>query len=319
MKKTVVVGGTGYIGFHVVKALLRNGHQVSVVGRSQNLNLPSEVVFYKGDASVLQQPEWIPILEGHEALVFAAGVDSRVQVPSPSNSYFHHHNVEAVNRMMQAARQVGITSAVIHGSYNMTLNRQRPDLKLPELHPYIASRADQAIVARKAAGPDCSVAVLEIPYVFGSTPRRPNQFEYMVPWLSGKTYLPLMAPPGGTALVSAAALGAATCTAVTARLDGDYPVAQANMTWTQLVSRLARLAGHPRPDEIRQLPAQLFRRFMQFNGFKESLQGVDTGLDYKHYAELYTSEMFIPLCLPELGIDAAGLDNALRETVAASA
>lgn len=316
MTKTMVVGGTGYTGYHAVKELLRNGHEVSVVGRSPNRNLPSDVMFHRGDVSALQHTDWVSILDGHEALVFAAGVDSRVQVPRPSNSYFQDRNVGDVCRLMGAAGQVGITSAVIYGSYLCTLNRERPELKLPGRHPYIASRVDQAVEARKAVGPGCSVAVLEIPYVFGTTPGRPNQFEYLVPWLSGETRLPLMAPPGGTALASAAAIGTATCTALTSRLDGNYPVAQANLTWTALVSYLAHGAGHPNPDEIRDLPAPVMQRIMRLNGFKESLQGVDSGLDYDHYGELYTTEMFVPTCLAELGIDDADVDSALRETVA---
>lgn len=315
--KTIVVGGTGYLGFHVVGALLRHGHEVSVVGRSHNSNLPSDVEFYEGDASSLSQSDWKPILKGHEALVFAAGVDSRAQASRPSGAYFRHHNVDAVGRMMEAARQAGITSAVIHGSYNITLNRQRPELGLPDRHPYIASRADQAIQARKAAGGSCSVAILEIPYVFGATPGRPSQFEYMLPWFRGETSLPLMTPPGGTALVSAAAIGAASCTALTSRLEGDFPVAQANLEWTELVSRLARLAGHPNPDDVRHVPARTFQRFMRFNGFRDLERGVDTGLDYAHYGELYTSKMFVPTCLPELGITDDDLDSALRETVGA--
>ncbi len=244
----------GYIGWHVVDALLRDGHQVSVVGRSPNPNLPVDVVFHQADASDMVSADWDPILDGHDALVFAAGVDSRAQAPRPSVAYFYRHNVEAVSRLMDAARRVGIRSAVIHGSYNVTLNRQRPELRLAERHPYIASRVDQAVEARKAAGPGCSVAVLEIPYVFGSTPGRPSQFAYMVPWFSGGTRVPLMAPPGGTALVTAAAIGTATCTAITSRLNGDYPVAQANLSWFELVSRLARAAGHPRPHKVRRLP-----------------------------------------------------------------
>ncbi|SDP93987.1 NAD-dependent epimerase/dehydratase family protein [Lentzea jiangxiensis] len=313
--KTIVIGGSGYTGRHVVDACLRNDHEVTVVGRSQPTNLPKEVIFRYGDASALTHDQWLLTLEGNEALVFAAGVDSRAQVPPPSNAFFQRHNVDAVRRMMSAACEVGITSAVIHGSYNVALHRQRPEMKLLERHPYISSRADQAAQARSVAGSDCSVAVLEIPYVFGRTPGRPNQFEYMIPWLSGTINLPLMAPPGGTAVVSASAIGVATCAALTARLDGDFPVTQANLTWTELVSRLAKLAGHPRPGEIRHLPARLFQRFMQFNGYRDRMRGVDSGLDHKYYSELYTSEMFTPVCLPELGIDDSDLNDALRETV----
>jgi len=313
--KTIVVGGTGYIGRHVVNALQHDGHEVSILGRNQPDDLPVGVTFHQGDASIMLRSHWAPVLDGHKALVFAAGVDSRAQAPRPSGPFFHRHNVEAVSRMMDAARHVGITSAVIHGSYNVTLNREQPALKLPERHPYIASRVNQAIEARDAAGPDCSVAVLEIPYVFGATPNRPSQFAYMRPWLSGNSRLPLMAPPGGTAVVSAATIGVATRNALTARLAGNFPVAQANFTWFELVSRLARAAGHPEPDHIRRLPATAMHALMRFTGFSDALRGVDSGLNYAHYAHLYTSEMFVPLCLPELNIDDADLDSALSETM----
>ncbi|MFJ5984412.1 NAD-dependent epimerase/dehydratase family protein [Lentzea sp. NPDC092896] len=317
--KTIVVGGSGYIGRHVVDALLRDGHEVSILGRNRPDDLPDGVTFHQGDASTMLRSHWAPVLEGLKALVFAAGVDSRAQAPRPSAPFFHRHNVEAVSRMMDAARYAGITSAVIHGSYNVTLNRQQPALKLPERHPYIASRVNQAIEAHDAAGPDCSVAVLEIPYVFGATPNRPSQFAYMVPWLSGNTRLPLMAPPGGTAVVSASAIGVATRTALTTRLVGKFPVAQANLTWVELVSRLARFAGHPDPDNVRHLPAPAIRALMRYNGFLDCLRGVDTGLNYKYYARLYTSEMFVQACVPELKIDDTDLDSALAETVSQKA
>ncbi len=55
---------------------------------------------------------------------------------------------------------------------------------------------------------------------------------------------------------------------------------------------------------------------MRYGAFMDSRRGVDTGLNYKHYAKLYTSDMFVPTCLPELGIADADLDSAFRETVA---
>lgn len=317
--KTMVVGGSGYIGRHVVEALLARGHQVGVLARSQPSNLPAEVDFHQGDASALMRGDWVPLLRGCDAVVFAAGADSRASVPQPSGSYFYHHNVASVSRLMEAARRVDITRAVILGSYNVTLHRQHPELQLPQRHPYIASRVAQAIQARDAAGPDCTVAVLEIPYVFGSTPGRPNQFTYLTPWLSGNTRLPLMAPPGGTALVTAAAIGTATCSALTTRLTGNYPVAQANQTWTELVSRLARAAGHSRPDDVKRIPAGAFTAYMRATGLLQQLQGRDNGLNAWHYPTLFTGNMFIPTCLPELGINDDDLDHALFETITASA
>lgn len=47
-------------------------------------------------------------------------------------------------------------------------------MKLCEKHPYIRSRVEQEEVAFKYADDDMGVAVLELPYIFGTQPgRRP--------------------------------------------------------------------------------------------------------------------------------------------------
>jgi 2'-hydroxyisoflavone reductase len=48
--KTLVIGGTGYIGTHAVEELVRRGHEVAVLARGQTLSrLPVDVQFIKGD------------------------------------------------------------------------------------------------------------------------------------------------------------------------------------------------------------------------------------------------------------------------------
>jgi UDP-glucose 4-epimerase len=51
MKRCCVIGGTGFIGFHVVNALLNQGRMVRVVGRNESpaRQLPSSVEYFPGD------------------------------------------------------------------------------------------------------------------------------------------------------------------------------------------------------------------------------------------------------------------------------
>lgn len=52
MVKVLVVGGAGYIGSHVVKALLQSGHRVTVydnLSSGQKINLFSEAAFVEAD------------------------------------------------------------------------------------------------------------------------------------------------------------------------------------------------------------------------------------------------------------------------------
>src|SRR5947209_5719430 len=67
--KTLVIGGTGYIGTHTVEELVRRGHEVAVFVRGQTpARLPAEVQFIKGDR---RQPSEIAALRAYrfDALV----------------------------------------------------------------------------------------------------------------------------------------------------------------------------------------------------------------------------------------------------------
>ncbi|HEX8183940.1 MAG TPA: NAD-dependent epimerase/dehydratase family protein, partial [Blastocatellia bacterium] len=48
--KTLVIGGTGYIGLHTVEELVRRGHEVSVFARGHKRPiLPQGVTLIEGD------------------------------------------------------------------------------------------------------------------------------------------------------------------------------------------------------------------------------------------------------------------------------
>ena len=123
---------------------------------------------------------------------------------------------------MAAARDVGCTRAVVLGSYYTFVHRQRPGLRLADRHPYVASRVEQAAAARQAAGDRLPVAVLEIPFVFGSVPGRRTLWAPLVPWLRSR--YPLFAAPGGTAAVPVRAVAQATAGALETAAGDDYPL-----------------------------------------------------------------------------------------------
>ncbi len=48
--KVLVIGGTRFIGTHVVRQLIKMGHEVTVFNRGQTIaELPEEVKWIKGD------------------------------------------------------------------------------------------------------------------------------------------------------------------------------------------------------------------------------------------------------------------------------
>src|SRR2546421_564733 len=192
----LVVGGTGFLGQHVVAELLGRGHHATVLARGRaRPALPVDVL--TGDVMALGRAGWAGLLDGYDGVVFAAGADDRVVPRAPAAPFFRRANVAPVAALMAAARDVGCTRAVILGSYYTFVHRQRPELRLADRHPYVASRVEQAAAARQAAGDRLPVAVLEIPFVFGSVPGRRTLWAPLVPWLRAR--YPLFAPPGGTA------------------------------------------------------------------------------------------------------------------------
>lgn len=297
--KPIVIGGSGYLGRHVVAVLRERGHEVTVFARGDAPGLPEGVVQVKGD---YLNADWESVLPGHDSVVFATGADDRTVPRKPAAPYFHEHNVGALRRLLDAAKSTGVRQAVVHGSYFMALGLR------PELHPYVASRAEQQRVAAEAGLP---CAVLQIPFVFGHTEHRPNMFAVALPWLRGAAKVPLLAPPGGTAVVSARAVGEATVNAL--GLEGAFPVAQANLTWRELISELAVGAGHPRPHQVRKLPAGLLSAGMRAAELVNALRGRESGLRFRYFAPVFCSEMFVDVCRFELGISADNLTKALHE------
>jgi dihydroflavonol-4-reductase len=297
--KTLVVGGSGYLGRHVVAVLRERGHEVTALCRGDAPGLPGGVIHVRGD---YLNVDWESVLPGHDSVVFATGADDRTVPPRPAGAYFREYNVDGLRRMLDAATCTGVGQAVVHGSYFTVLGLR------PEQHPYVASRAAQQRVAADAGLP---CAVLQIPFVFGRTEYRPNQFAVALPWLRGSTPVPLLAPPGGTAVVSARAVGEATVNAL--GLKGAFPIAQANLTWRELVSELAIGAGHPRPYEVRKLAPGLVSAGMRVAALVNVLRGREPGLRSRSFAPVFCSEMFIDVCRPELGISADGLTEALHE------
>ncbi|PYC77242.1 nucleoside-diphosphate sugar epimerase [Streptomyces tateyamensis] len=304
--RVLVVGGTGFLGHHVVARLRERGHRPSLLARSPRPG--TDLVL--GDAQRLTEDEWAELLTGHQGVVFAAGADDRTVPRRPAEPYFHQANVEPVRRMLAAARRVGVEHAVLHGSYFTALHRLRPELCLAEHHPYVRSRLAQAAEARLAAGPELPVAVLEIPFVFGSAPGRRPLWAPAAPWLGSR--LPLLAPPGGTAVVTARSVAELTVAALEQGLGTDLPVADANLTWDQLLTAFATAAGRSGPVRVHRLAPGLLGAALRAAGLTHRLRGLEGGLDPRQLAPLLCSRLFL-----EPGSH-GDLPAALRETVAAS-
>jgi len=318
-KRVFVVGGTGFLGYHAIREFLKKGWTVTALGLppAPPAGLyPAAVKVVLQALDQISDADLLDLLRGHEALVFAAGLDDRYTPKKPAYPKFHHANVETPVRLLKLAKQAGVKRAVVLGSYFAHFNRLWPELKLAERHPYIHSRVEQEKAVTSIPGLDGMV--LELPYIFGNMPL-PGWKPLWTPLVKylrfSKTVFYMK---GGTACISAQTVGRAIVAAIEHGEAGKcYPIGQENLSWTEMLSRLAAAEG--RQVKVVALPTWAIKLGMFGVLLAHELQGREGGLNLRYFASLQTAETFVdPLPSQKaLGFDAASLDQAFRETVEA--
>lgn len=302
--RILVVGGSGLIGAHVVEVLRGRGHAVTTVARTARAGVDHVL-----DVEAASVDELRPLLDGHDGLVYGTRSDEQRVLRKPIYPVLRGELVDPVVRMFTAARQAGLTRGVILGSYYTYFARVHPQWRLAERHAYIRCRLEQASEGRAAAGPALPIAVLELPFVFGRAgDRLPNWAGPLDRW--ARSRFPLLVPVGGTAVVAARNVAEVAADALVAADSADIPVADENLTWAGMISRIAEAVGRPR--RVTWLPAGVVRGCLGVGGALQALARKESGLNPAHLPDLLLAELFIE---PVTG---RPFEPALRETFAAS-
>ena len=294
--RTVVVGGSGLIGSRVATVLRERGGEVTTLARRARAGVDLALPLESASPAELRS-----VLAGHDAVVFAARTDEQRPMRKPLHPEFRRVMVDPVVRLFAAAREEGLTRGVIMGSYYTYFDRLHPEWRLAERHTYVRCRLEQAAEARAAAGPGLPIAVLELPFIFGPGTNWAGPLDN---WARSRA--PLFAPAGGTAAASAASVAETAADALD-RADGsDLPIADQNLTWPEMIGRIAAAAGRPRT--VGRLPSAVARAGSRLGGALQALQGKGTGLDTGHLADLMLRDLYIE------PITGRSLDAAVAET-----
>ena len=315
----LIVGGTGFIGYHAVLELVRRGHRVSVLALPPLPAaplLPSQVRVMLADLNTLPDTDLQALLACHDAVVYAAGADDRVTPRRPAYDFFYNANVQPSVRLFTLARGAGIRRGVLLGSYFTYFDRLWPQMALAQHHPYIRSRVEQARQALAVSQPDLALMILELPYIFGAMPGRTPLWLPLIRYVDSA--LPLFFPAGGTNMIAVQHVGEAIAGALERGRAGErYVIGDENLAWADWLSRLARLLG--REKRVITAPAAAVRGAARCVRLYHRLQGREGGLDPVAFVALQTANTFFDPSpsRDELGYGSGGLDQALHDTVRA--
>ena len=245
-KNVIIIGGTGFLGYHAALEFLRRGYQVTSLA-IPDVNLegwyPGEIAVVEGDVFSLTPDELRARLGGFYAMVYAVGPDDRSVPDAPARQFFKEKLVETSAGVFEAARQAGVKRAVLLGSYLSFFHREWPHLSLAQRHPYIGARVDQADAVLSASGSEMETMILELPYIFGTMPNRiPLWKEVFFDRLLKMN--PVFYPDGGSAMICVENVAEAIAGAVAYGQHGkQYPIGDMNLRWKEMFSIMFSAIG----------------------------------------------------------------------------
>lgn len=315
-----VLGGTGFLGYHAVLELLRRGHSVTVLALDLPKSdlLPKEVNYKLADIGACGDDEIREMLRGHDGMVFAIGQDDRTVPPAPAYEFFHKANVQSAERMFRLASEAGVKKGALCGSYFAYFDRIWPEMNIADHHPYVRARREQSEAAIHA-GAGMSVAVLELPYIFGSMPGRVPLWAPLLRYIASPW--PLFYTSGGTTMISVGHVAEAIVGAMeNVERSGLFPVGDENHTWTQMLGMFGDILGKKK--KVITLPAWSAAMTMHGVRWKFKRDGKEHGLDPVKFIELQSINTFIRdedlrASREALGFGTGGLEQAFRDTITA--
>ena len=316
--KIFMVGGTGLIGSETARELIRRGHEVVSISLSHTSgeHLPPEMKIVSGNYLDLSDEEWKQHFAGCEGFVFAAGVDERVEGTSPIYEFFKKYNITPLEKMLRIAKECGVKHVGICGSYFCYFDKLWPEKEFYKWHPYIRSRRDQEDMALGFADDNFDVAVLELPYIFGTQPGRKPVWVFLVEMIRGMKLVTLY-PKGGTTMLTVRQVAQAMAGAIERNKGGTcYPIGYYNMTWKEMLTIIHKYMGTPRK-KIITIPNWMFsigtRRILK----QRKAAGQEGGLNLAKFNDIMCVNEFIDKSLgcEPLGVEPDDIDAAIGDSI----
>ena len=178
MAKTLVTGGTGFVGLHVARELERRGDDLRLLVREDSNLEPLEGLdFERAVGDVTDRDSVRRAMKGVERVFHVAGTTS---MRSSDRIRVFQVNVEGTRNVFEEALREGVLSAVLTSSSSAVGAAKRGET-IDEDHPftvgrlgiaYINSKHDAELVATRIASKGLRVVIVNPSFVLG--PDDPN-------------------------------------------------------------------------------------------------------------------------------------------------
>jgi dihydroflavonol-4-reductase len=319
--KIMIVGGTGFLGYHALLVALRRGYSVNTLA-IDDVELgdwyPKEVDVLYGDVFELSEKKLQERFTGYDVMVYAVGPDDRITPPAPSYEFFHTRLVVSCEKAVIAAREAGIKKCVVLNSYFAYFDRIWPEKELSKHHPYIRCRVEQAERAIAAGGDKMAVIILELPYIFGSMPNRIPLWKDVLLDRIIKSKI-IFFPKGGTNMIAVERVGEAIIGAIEHGKHGQrYIVGDENHSYNEMLDMMMSAIGmHKKIINIPRFIAVLVGIMINRGWRKKGLEG---GLDGKYLMrDILTHNLFFDPSntVEKLGYKRGGLKESIVATMRA--
>ncbi|MEY2634394.1 MAG: hypothetical protein RIS75_334 [Actinomycetota bacterium] len=168
--KVVVTGATGYIGHHIVKQLLSEGHLVAAVVRQISEDLPTavdQIVDHHDDAALFHA-----LVEFEAEIVIHCAASQILEHSIQHSAELVETNVGFGARMLAVAHAAGVIGFVAAGTFSTHADGSR-DYEPQNL--YAATKeAFKSIATHYQRNTSMKVVTLEISDTYGSNDPRPK-------------------------------------------------------------------------------------------------------------------------------------------------
>lgn len=323
-KNIFVIGGAGFLGYHTCLELAGRGLSVTALALPDEVadeSLSARAKIAREDIDHLSDNELAKLFEGHDALIYAAGPDDRIEFDPgvDATEFFQTHLVNRTERVMKIAKNQGVKKAIIFGSYFSYVNNHGlAGVKKGQLerHPYIKARVDQFDCAKALGDDNFKVAVINIPYVFGTAPGKEPIWRNVFVERFGQSPK-IFYGSGGTTVISAKKIAVAVAQAVELAEHGDeLAVGSRNMKFTPMIEQLLKEAKIDKP--VGSLPSWLLSIFMKQQWKKAQKAGLDSGLDMRYLnKDILSRDFYVDFQATDAKLDVSyqdDIDEAIKET-----